>query len=206
MHKQHFTLLPQRAIYWQQYQALIISDLHIGKAMHFRKEGIAIPKNVFDGDLQTLNDLINAYTPKQLLVVGDMFHSRHNNEITLFQLWRLQYPTLKIVLVKGNHDILSKLHYAELDIDVVHEYETDEFIFTHDKCDTDTKKFCFSGHLHPGVRIDGMARQSLKFPCFYFTENHCVLPAFSKFTGLSIVKPKQGDKVYAIADNQVVKV
>lgn len=206
MRGQHFTLLPQRAVYWKEEQALILSDLHIGKSMHFRRAGIAIPKQVFDDDLNTLNNLISEHTPKQLLIVGDMFHSSHNNEVTLFHLWRMQYPELEIILIKGNHDILSKAAYAELAIEVVKEYCTDTFVFTHDKCDNHTDKFCFSGHLHPGIRVEGGARQSLKFPCFHFTPHSCTLPAFSKFTGLALVKPGVGDKVYAVIENEVVEV
>jgi uncharacterized protein len=203
---QHFTLLPQRAVYWQEEQALILSDLHIGKSMHFRRAGIAIPKQVFDDDLNTLNNLLHQFTPTQLLIVGDMFHSRHNNEVTLFHLWRMQYPGLKIMLIKGNHDILPPSAYTELDIEVVKKYTTDVFLFTHDKCDAHTDKFCFSGHLHPGIRVEDNARQSLKFPCFHFTANSCTLPAFSKFTGLALVKPGIGDKVYAIADTEIVNI
>lgn len=206
LRQQHFDLLPQRAIYWKEQQSLVLSDLHLGKGMHFRKEGIPIPKQAFDEDLNTLNSLIVKYAPKQLIVVGDMFHSRHNNEVKLFDIWRVQYPDLRILLVKGNHDILKKEHYRELDIEVVPEYETDDFVFTHDSCDNTSDKFCFSGHLHPGVAIRGMAKQSLKFPCFHFTPTDCTLPAFSKFTGLAIIKPKVADKVFAIVEDDIVKV
>src|SRR4051812_48066984 len=92
----HFELLPQRAIYWKEEGALILSDLHIGKGMHFRKEGIPVPKDLFDDDLQKLNDLVQKFAPRSLLIVGDMFHSHHNNEVYLFDLWRVQYPNLPI--------------------------------------------------------------------------------------------------------------
>ena len=206
LRQQRFNLLPQRAIYWKEQQSLILSDLHIGKGMHFRKEGIPIPKQAFDDDLNTLNDLIVRHKPKQLIVVGDMFHSRHNNEVKLFDIWRAQYDELHILLVKGNHDILKKEDYRELHIEVANQYETEDFVFTHDSCDNTSDKFCFSGHLHPGVSIHGAARQSLKFPCFHFTPSYCTLPAFSKFTGLAIIKPKAADKVFAIVEGDIVKI
>jgi metallophosphoesterase superfamily enzyme len=40
----HFDLLIQKAIFWQEKQTLLIGDLHLGKITHFRKEGIAIPQ------------------------------------------------------------------------------------------------------------------------------------------------------------------
>ena len=59
--------------------------------------------------------------------------------------------------------------------------------------------------MHPGVKIRGMAKQSLSFPCFYFTDNYCVLPAFSKFTGLALIKPNNGEAVFAIVENDLIK-
>ena len=65
--------------------------------------------------------------------------------------------------------------------------------------------FLFSGHVHPGIQMRGIGKQSLRFPCFYFTQNQCILPAFSKFSGLAIVKPKKQDQVYAIANDNIIK-
>jgi uncharacterized protein len=200
----HFELLPQRAIFWKEEKALILSDLHIGKGMHFRKEGIPIPKNVFDEDLQRLNDLVQQISPKSLIIVGDMFHSHHNNEIYLFDLWRVEYPDLPIHLVRGNHDILSDLQFKELGITLHSTLETKDFIFSHARCNH--PKFCFSGHLHPGIRLRGIGRQSLKLPCFHFTADSCTLPAFSKFTGLAIIQPVPADRVFAVLNEKIEEV
>lgn len=199
----HFELLPQRAIHWKEKQSLILSDLHIGKGMHFRKAGIAIPKDVFDADLQKLNDLILKFAPQSLIIVGDMFHSVYNVEITLFDLWRAQYPELEIHLVRGNHDILSKQNFNELNITLHETLETEEFVFSHAKCEHGSK-FCFSGHLHPGIRIMGAARQTIKLPCFHFTTHSCTLPAFGKFTGLFLIDPQRMDKVFVILEDKIL--
>jgi metallophosphoesterase superfamily enzyme len=66
--------------------------------------------------------------------------------------------------------------------------------------------FTFSGHIHPGVVMNGIGKQSLRFPCFYFTKNYAVLPAFSHFTGLYKINPKKNDKVFALIENAVVKI
>jgi DNA ligase-associated metallophosphoesterase len=201
----HFELLPQRAIFWREEEALILSDLHIGKGMHFRKEGIAVPNNVFDADLQKLNDLIQEFSPASLIVVGDMFHSHHNVEINLFDLWRAQYQELEIHLVRGNHDILSISHFNDLGITLQDTLETEDFIFSHARCEH-SDKFCFSGHIHPGIRINGVARQTLKLPCFHFTSDSCTLPAFGQFTGLALIEPKSSDRIFAVLENKVIEV
>ena len=37
------TLLAERGLLWPVQKALIVADLHWGKAGHFRKHGIAVP-------------------------------------------------------------------------------------------------------------------------------------------------------------------
>ena len=198
-------LLPQRAIYWQQRQALILSDLHIGKGMHFRKSGIPVPNAVFGDDLETLNSLIQKFSPVSLIIVGDMFHSDYNVEITLFDLWRVQYPQLEIHLVKGNHDILGDTKFKELGLTVHDVLETEDFLFSHERCES-SGKFCFSGHIHPGVRLEGMARQTLTLPCFHFGPDFCTLPAFSKFTGTYLIRPEINEKVFVVVEEEVIAV
>ena len=74
-------------------------------------------------------------------------------------------------------------------------------IFTHDQCDALKDDYGFCGHIHPGVVISGMGKQSLRFPCFYFTRRHCVLPAFSKFTGAVSMDIASAKAVYAVVEN-----
>jgi len=71
---------------------------------------------------------------------------------------------------------------------------------------TTETRYTFSGHIHPGISIRGLAKQSLHFPCFYFTDNYCVLPAFSRFTGTHGIDPQKGENVFAIVENQILQV
>lgn len=198
-----FLLLPERAVYWPLHSALILSDLHIGKSMHFRKEGLAIPAGATQEDLRVLGATIKQFAVEQLIIVGDMFHSKHNAEVELFADWRNRFGDVEIILAEGNHDIFNEADYDRLGIDVRHEIAIDAFLFSH-ICRAEKGMFCFSGHIHPGVRISGLARQSVKLPCFHFTPYSCTLPAFSTFTGLHIIKPKPLDKVYAISGKEVI--
>jgi len=204
----HFWLSAQRCAYWEEQKALIVCDLHIGKTGHFRKSGIAVSQRVYTEDLQRLLASILFFKVQKLIVVGDLSHSRSNRELELFKRWREDFPSLKVHLVKGNHDILDEAWYKECKITVHHDkMNIENFCFCHDVCLSEQKngKYVFSGHMHPGVRIRGMAKQSLSFPCFYFTENYCVLPAFSKFTGLALIKPNENEAVFAIVENDLIK-
>src|ERR1700712_2731423 len=191
LQENNFWLSPERMVYWEEQKALIVSDLHFGKTGHFRREGIAIPQSVYKEDLQRLVSELQFFKPQQLIVVGDMFHSIANKELDWFKKWREDFPELKIQLVMGNHDILKRQWYIETGIDIIYkELLTGNFSFVHDIADVTsdhlaTATYKFSGHIHPGIRISGAGKQSLHFPCFYFTPSFCVLPAFSRFTGLA---------------------
>ena len=200
LHHQTFWLSPERCIYWEQRKTLIVSDLHFGKTGHFRKSGIPVPPKVYKEDLQRLVQQIQFFNAEELIVVGDLFHSKENKELELFVKWRNDLSWLRIKLVKGNHDILHKQWYEKAEIEVYDECLTiDEFSFIHDidAC-ADQGQYFFSGHVHPGIAISGMGKQSLKFPCFYFGTNYAVLPAFSRFTGLAMIDPHEGEDVFAI--------
>jgi DNA ligase-associated metallophosphoesterase len=194
----------ERAIYWEAKKMLIISDLHIGKSAHFRKHGIQVPATVGLSDLDKLSLLIKKYNPEILLITGDMFHNKINSDVDVFRLWRNGYPALKIELIKGNHDALQMEEYYELQI-TVHAKESLKFPFRfiHDKPEEFDEYYNICGHIHPGVTMYGKARQSLKLPCFYFSKTCAILPAFSVFTGLSIIRPQEHDRFYAITPNAV---
>jgi len=210
LQNQSFGLSAERCMYWEDEKLLIVADIHFGKSGHFRSEGIGIPHAVFKEDLQRLFAQIQFYKPSALVIVGDFFHSHINNEALLFEKWRKDIPQLPIHLITGNHDILPKSWYNNNEITVhpetlsiqnicfVHEFEKDK----HKQEDL----YYFSGHIHPGVYIDGLARQSLRFPCFYFAEQYAVLPAFGKFTGTHLIKPKKKDKVFAIVNKQIIPI
>ena len=208
---QQLWLSPQRCIYWENEAALILSDLHFGKSGHFRKEGIAVPQYVYKEDLQRLVALIQHFKPAKLLVAGDMFHSRLNRELELFQRWRQDLSDLQWHLVLGNHDILHEKWYKESGI-TVHQktLALGPFLFCHDAADcasheSYTSLYSFTGHMHPGITISGLGRQSLRFPCFHFTETYCVLPAFSRFTGTFGISRRESDNVFAIVNNEVLQ-
>jgi DNA ligase-associated metallophosphoesterase len=209
IHNNHFWLSADRCIFWEEEKTLILSDLHFGKTGHFRKSGIAVPQNLFKEDLQRLFTQIQFYNPQQLLVVGDMFHSSANKELELFLKWRNDLSSLQVHLIKGNHDILKADWYRQAGITVhPHQYSINDFCFAHDveqsDCDT-SASFFFTGHIHPGVVLNGMGKQSLRFPCFYFNHKFAILPAFSRFTGLASIDIKRTDSVYAIVEKAVIK-
>ena len=209
LQSQQCWLSAERCLFWEDAKTLIISDLHFGKTGHFRKSGIAVPQNVYKEDLHRLMQQVQYFQPDSIIFTGDLFHSYENQEHQLFAKWRNAISAQSIHLVKGNHDLLANQVYYELGLEV-HDniFSADPFVFIHDlnTLDENTPQgYRISGHIHPGVRISGQGKQSLSFPCFYFSENFSIMPAFSKFTGYVVIEPLKGDHVFAIVKGNMAK-
>ncbi len=206
---QHLILSGERSLFWENESTLIIADLHVGKTGHFRKEGIGVPSGVYKDDLHRLLAQILFFKAERLIIVGDLTHSTANLEMDLFRKWRKDFSSLDVQLAKGNHDILDKKWYEEADIRVHNEpFAIRDFVFVHDITRPvyvpKPGQYIFSGHVHPGIVISGRGRQSLRLPCFYFSKTHCILPAFSKFTGTYRIDASREDKIFAIADKELL--
>jgi DNA ligase-associated metallophosphoesterase len=209
IHNHDFWLTTDRCIYWPQQQALIVSDLHLGKTGHFRKHGINVPQQVFKEDMQRLIQAIAHFKPQQIIAVGDLFHSHANKELDFFSKWRKDFAQITFHLAKGNHDILQADWYKLNDIVVHDELVVEGFSFIHDtnhQQPSNESKYVFSGHMHPSIALKVGTKQNLSFPCFYFTKTMGVLPAFSRFSGTMNIKKKTGDHIYAIVNNSILGV
>ncbi len=207
-----FWVSPERCLFWEEQNVLILSDMHLGKSGHFRKAGIPVPDGVNKADLQRLISQLLFFKADRVIIVGDFTHSAANKELELFKKWRNDFPLFRFDLVKGNHDILEDHWYIDTGI-IIHKKELmmNDFCFRHETPSADPLEslpgcpFIFSGHVHPGIRFSGRGKQSLRLPCFYFTPDHCILPAFSKFTGTYRVEPKKGEVVYAITGAELIR-
>lgn len=63
--------------------------------------------------------------------------------------------------------------------------------------------YALCGHVHPGVRISGGARESVRLPCYVLGPRRALLPAFGRLTGLALVTPQPGETLVAIAGSRL---
>lgn len=193
----------QRGLFIERGRTLVVADLHLGKTAHFRQHGIAIPSTVMMNDLDRLAALIIHFNARQLVVVGDMFHTSYNSDLDLFPEWRQNFPKLDIILVKGNHDQLPEEQYRKLGINLaVPELHIHPFLLVHDPSFLPEGAFTISAHLHPGKVIYGPARQIMRLPCFILAQNQMVMPAFSLFTGLDTTTVPRETLAYFVLTNK----
>ncbi len=199
-------LTNQRAVYWPEKMALILSDLHLGKAAHFRKNGIALPLAAGMQDLSRLEFLIKHYQAGQVIIAGDLVHAGVNNEVTSFALFTQKFPQTSFILIKGNHDRLAASVWKDIGIGSIHqELFIDPILFSHHQ-NAGAAGFTISGHMHPGVSIQFPAKQQMRFPCYAVTERQIILPAFSRLTGLDTASVPKGAICYALYEDGIFKV
>src|ERR1700744_2925999 len=207
---QDLLLLPQKAIYWKQEKALIAADVHLGKVGHFRKAGIAVPRDMEQTDLAELSDLIYEYKPAKLIFLGDLFHSDMNADWEWFRLWRQQNKKLEIILIRGNHDIIHDKYYHELNVTLHDELLIQPFLMLHHPLSEEklqqTESYAFCGHIHPGVSLRGRGRQSLTIPCFSFGERQAILPSFGRFPGRVAIRQQKDDRIFGVLQDKVIAI
>jgi len=203
---QRLRLLPQKAIYWEEQNTLLLADTHLGKVTHFRKAGIALPGSAAEKNLLQLHLLFEKLAPKKVYFLGDLFHSELNSEWFGFKELLKKFPGIEYHLIQGNHDILHEISYQNSNFSV---YETplelDPFILSHEPLG-EHEKYNLCGHIHPGVTLRGKGRQSLTLPCFYFGKQQGIMPAFGVFTGLHKLSPGKEDQIFVVANDMVLKV
>ncbi|MEM6344527.1 MAG: ligase-associated DNA damage response endonuclease PdeM [Bacteroidota bacterium] len=202
-------LLPERAIYWPEQRALLVADLHLGKSGHFQKHGIPISGEVHFRDLDVLGTLLQTHSVERLIFLGDLFHSSYNQEWEIFADFMAEFDCRKELIV-GNHDRLIAKHYHSAGLEVYRDsLRLGAFELRHEPLADDEfvhDAYVLCGHIHPGVRLQGAGKQRLRLPCFHFMERQAVLPAFGQFTGLAICYPEENDKVFVIAEGEVIEI
>lgn len=201
-------LLPEGAIFVPERNTLLLADLHLGKAAHFRRNGIPLPPQADEANWFILSRLLDRYPAAEVLFLGDLFHSTYNTDWDNMSELTGHYPAHRFTLIKGNHDILDDSEYAEAGLNVVHEpFDFGPFLLTHHPMETVPEGwYNLAGHLHPGIVLKGKGRQRIRVSCFYFDRQNGILPAFGQFKGRFFLSPDKEARVFAITGDAVIDV
>lgn len=194
-------LYPDRALYWPRTRALLVADVHLGKAQQLRRAGIGIPEGVTQTELVRLSTLVCASDATTLCVLGDFVHGAidcNDPWVAALCSWQQKLPRLAIKLLVGNHDrSLSKL---PLRFESLGQSATmGPFQLVHAPDDLQPGAgFALCGHVHPIHRSAGM-----RVPCFWQTPKMMVLPAFSSLAGGCVVKRRPNESLHVCTDAAV---
>lgn len=199
-------LLPEKAMYWPAQQALLIADVHFGKAAAYRSLGQPVPRGTTGQNIAVLDRLLAALPCRQLIFLGDFLHgpgSHAKETLKALAQWRERHQALPMTLIRGNHDKRAGDPPSSLDIRVVPEpLLLGPFALQHEPV-PHPSRHVLAGHVHPVYRLNGKGRQSLRLPCFRLGTEISLLPAFGAFTGGYQVARNDGCRIFVIGDNEI---
>lgn len=193
-------LLADKAAWDPTRRTLLVADLHLGKAETFQRAGIPLPS---DGDRATLNALLalsQRWAPAQVIVLGDLIHSRIGLTPALLQTLEAlpQLLGCPLRLIGGNHDqgcLLGSLRQEP-------PQALGPWWLSHEP-DPHPGRLNLCGHLHP-VACLGRGNNRVRTPCFSLDQPQArlALPSFGCLTGGH--PAAQGETLWLIADGAIV--
>jgi DNA ligase-associated metallophosphoesterase len=202
-------LLPERAAYWPARRTLLVADLHLGKSAAFRAAALPVPEATMDADLERLSSAIQQTSAERLIILGDLVHARSGQTARTVEAvaqWRERHRDLKVLLVLGNHDKRCGRTPDEWRMEVSQELKLEApFIWCHWPDEHDAG-YVVAGHVHPVAALAGPGRQKLRLRCFALGPRRMILPAFGDFSGGTLGAPEPSDRIFVVADDQVVEV
>lgn len=199
-------LLPEKALYWPAQQALLIADVHFGKAAAYRRLGQPVPQGTTASNIAVIEQLLAKLPCRQLIFLGDFLHgpgSHAPGTLQSLAQWRARHAHLPITLIRGNHDKRAGDPPQTLNIRVVPEpLLLGPFALQHEP-DPHAERHVLAGHVHPVYRLNGKGRQRLRLACFRLGERISLLPAFGAFTGGYPVEKEDSCRIFVIGDNEI---
>lgn len=175
--------------------SLVIADLHFGQEEALNRKGVLIPRFQFKDIESSLMAIIKKNHPKELIITGDLKHefgSILNTEWRNILKLRNEVLELcdRIVIIKGNHDIMLGPIARKANVIVENHYFVKDVLICHgdvipDKKLLDKCKTIVIGHDHPAISLHKENRTE-KFKCFlkgkYKDKLLIVLPSFNPLT------------------------
>jgi DNA ligase-associated metallophosphoesterase len=201
-------LFAERAAFWTRAATLLVADSHWGKAATFRAAGIPVPRGTTADGITRLDTMLDRTSARRVVFLGDFLHAREGRApatLEAIRQWRASHGGVEMLVVRGNHDRRAGDPPPELGIPCVDGPVVESpFVFAHHPGISE-HGYLLGGHLHPGVDLIGPGRQRERLSCFWLGASGGVLPAFGDFTGLWPITPVPGDRVFVIADGQVIE-
>lgn len=182
---QRFFARADRTLFHPNSGTLFLSDLHLGKGHLFRREGIPIPKESEERDLERLLNAVKETTAKSIWILGDLFHHPKSITSDLMSKWIQTFEVLNISqqVILGNHDKFAEKFASGLGFSIQSEpTKWRDLELAHHPGANSTKPR-IAGHIHPNAEFK-TATDHIICPCFAIPNDHLLLlPAFTEFSG-----------------------
>lgn len=191
-----------KALWLNKSKTLVIADLHIGYEEALNKQGVLVPRMMFDEMKKEIEELLKL-KPKIIVVNGDLKHEfgeiSKQEWFETLDILDILMKKAKVVLVKGNHDTILGPIAKKKGLKIKDYYIIGNICILHgDKIiengDVKKSKVIIIGHEHPAVSIrEGVKSEVYK--CFlvgkWKNKKLIVMPSFfSVFEGSDVKKEK----------------
>lgn len=184
-------VLVENAAILPRSSSLVIADLQLGYEQQLRALGHNVVYEQATRMLDLLERLIAEHAIRRLIINGDLKHefgtiSSQERRDILGMLSKLQ-RTIEIVVVKGNHDIVTKPLTDRLGLALLEGFAEGGFLMVHGHEEPSKELLegihtVIIGHLHPAITLSDGVR-SERYKCFlvgkYEGKRLVVLPSFS---------------------------
>lgn len=167
------------ALFWEEEQLLVVSDLHLEKGSSFAQRGVLLPPFDTAATLTRLAAVIGRHDPRTVIALGDSFHDREAHQ-RLSSDDRDTLAGLQTrrdwIWISGNHDPALPRDFGGT---VADEVAIGPIVFRHEPTGAIGE---IAGHLHPKARVATRGR-SVERRCFASDGERAVMPAFGAYAG-----------------------
>lgn len=199
--------------------ALLVADVHLGKAQRYRDLGQSVPHAVMAGTtaatLQRLRAALNDSGARRLIVLGDLVHGPAVGDAVaaLAETLGAWHDAAQghVTVIGGNHDRRAMADWGPVAERLRAAWEVlpeDDVVrlgglaLTHRARVVPGAQDCLGGHLHPCWVMRGPARDRVRLPCVWLQQQSQgwlgTLPAFGDFTGMHAVPAAPGDRLWVL--------
>lgn len=179
-HGETLHLMPCGAIWWPAAEALLVADLHFGKARFFAATGQFLPPYDSVETALQLADRVARTGARRVICLGDSFHDADGAahlaadacEVLLGIAARVEW-----IWITGNHDDAAHFAFGR----AVEEMNLRDVVLRHEaRADCTAPEI--SGHFHPKIRLRHRGT-AVSRRCFLVAGKRMIMPAFGALTG-----------------------
>ena len=170
------------ALYVDDYETLIISDLHLEQGTSLARRGIHVPPFDTAVTLDLLEATLNSTHTKRLIFLGDSFHDTQGEErldethLNRLRIITNRYETMWII---GNHDPHPPQSLGGSGAESI---SLGPLTLRHEPAKKLEHEIEIAGHLHPGCGLSLRGRR-VRGKCFIADQTRLIMPAFGAYTG-----------------------
>ena len=186
------------ALFHETERWLAVADLHFGYELSQRAAGALVPLWGMASISERLEQLLQEYAPRHLVVLGDLVHDRTAAR-EASRLLRDLAKHCEVIVVSGNHD-----RQLRGEIEMVESWQSERFHFHHGHCATDSgDRTQIIGHHHPATVITDGAGLRLKCPAFVQQSGCWIMPAFSPWAGGTRWESDESSRIWLCTPERV---